>query len=147
MKEYKQLQKQEKRQARTLTPPTSPVRQSSPILPSSPLAFATPPPRTPTPPSTTDWASWNTPLTIRTRKKGVIYVKERIEAAMNGTPITPSVRRVQDKIEGAAERLMLSSALAKQRVYDLGIAEQERQKRDDKDNNKIVQKYGEIYVY
>jgi hypothetical protein len=33
---------------------------------------------------------------------------------------------VQDKIEGAAERSMLSGALAKQRVYDLGITEQER---------------------
>jgi hypothetical protein len=57
---------------------------------------------------------------------------------MNGTPITPSVRHVQDKIEGAAERSMLSSALAKQRVYDLGITEQEHQKCNDKDNNKIV---------
>jgi hypothetical protein len=36
MKEYKQLQKQEKRYTCTPTPPTSPVRQSSPILPSSP---------------------------------------------------------------------------------------------------------------
>ena len=66
---------------------------------------------------------------------------------MNGTPITPSVLRVQEKVEGAAERSMLSGALAKQRVHDLSIAEQEREKRKDKDNNKIVQKYGEIYVY
>jgi hypothetical protein len=101
MKEYKQLQKQEKRQARTPTPPTSPIRQSSPIFLSSPPAFATPPPRTPSPPI--NWAEWDTPLTIRTRRKGVNYVKERIEAALSGTLITPSVKRVQDKIEGAAE--------------------------------------------
>jgi len=74
-------------------------------------------------------------------------VKERIEAAINGTPITPSVKRVQEKVEGAAERSILSGALAKQRVYDLSLAAQEREKRDNKDNGKIVQKYGEIYVY
>ena len=144
MKEYKQLQKQEKRRARTPTPPTSPIRQSSPVLQSS-LAFATPPPRTPSP--TTNWAEWDTPLTIRTRKKGVEYVQERLEAALSGVPITPTVKRVQEKVKGAAERSILSGALAKQRVYDLGVAEQERQKRNDPINNKVVQKYGEIYVY
>jgi hypothetical protein len=145
MKEYKQLKKQEKRRARTPTPPTSPVRQDSPILPSSPLAFATPLPRT-SPPQT-DWANWATPLTIRTRKKDALYVKERMEAAMKGIPITPSVLQVQEKIEGAAERSMLSGALAKQRVHDLGIAEQERAVREAPDNRRVVQKYGEIYVY
>jgi hypothetical protein len=74
-------------------------------------------------------------------------VKERIEAAINGTPITPSVKRVQEKVEGATERSMLSRALAKQRVHDLSLAAQEREKRDDRDNGRIVQKYGEIYVY
>lgn len=29
----------------------------------------------------------------------------------------------------------------------MGIAEQERERRNDKDNNKVVQKYGEIYAY
>jgi len=39
--------------------------------------FATPPPppRTPTPPLS--WVEWPTPLTLRTRKKGVDYVRER----------------------------------------------------------------------
>ena len=37
--------------------------------------------------------------------------------------------------------------LAKQGVYDLSITEQERMKRNDKDSNRIVQTYGEIYVY
>src|ERR1035438_10155179 len=70
-----------------------------------------------------------------------------MEAAISGIPITPSVLHVQEKIESTAERSMLSGALAKQRVYDLSIAEAEREKRKDKDNSKIVQKYGEIYVY
>jgi hypothetical protein len=74
-------------------------------------------------------------------------VKERIEATISGTPITPSVKRVQEKIKGAAERSILSSALAKQRVHDLSLAEQEREKRKNTDNNKVVQKYREIYVY
>jgi len=144
MKEYKQLQKQQKRRVRTPSPPTSLVRQSSPLFPSSP-AFATPPPRTPSP--TINWNEWDTPLTIRTRRKGVEYVHGRIEAALSGTPITPSVKRVQEKLEGAAERSILSGALAKQRVHDLSLAEQERESRNAPDNSRIVQKYGEIYVY
>ena len=144
MKEYKQLQKKTRRQARTPTPPTSPVRQSSPILPSSPSAFST---RRPCTPPSENWANWATPLTIRTRKKGVTYVKERLEAAVHGVPITPSVLRVQEKVEGTAERSMLSGALAMQRIYDLNLAAVERQKRGERSNNKIMQKYGEIYVY
>jgi hypothetical protein len=74
-------------------------------------------------------------------------VKEWIEAAISGIPITPSVKHMQEKVENAAERSILSGALAKQRVHDLSLAEQEREKRNNKNNNKIVQKYGEIYVY
>ena len=40
---------------------------------------------------------------------------------------------------------MLSSALAKQRVLDLSLAEKERQTRKE-GASKIVQKYGEITV-
>jgi hypothetical protein len=40
---------------------------------------------------------------------------------------------------------MLSKALAKQRVHDLSLAAQEQEKRDNKDNRRIVQKYSEIY--
>jgi hypothetical protein len=110
MKEYRQLQKHEKRRPRTPTPPTSPVRQSSPILPSSP-AFTTLLPRTPSP--TINWASGYTPLSVRTRSKVATYVKERTQAAIEGIRTTPSVRHVQEKIEAAAERSMLSGALAK----------------------------------
>jgi hypothetical protein len=45
---------------------------------------------------------------------------------------------VQEKVENAAERSMLSGALAKQRVHDLSIAEQERERRNEKDNNKVI---------
>jgi hypothetical protein len=74
-------------------------------------------------------------------------MKERIEAAMEGVSIIPFVKHVQEKIEGAVEWLILSGAFAKQRVHDLSIAEQERSVCNDPDNHKIVQKYGEIYVY
>lgn len=49
-------------------------------------------------------------------------MKERIEAAINGTLNTPSVKHVQEKIKGAAERSILSRTLTKQRVYDLSLA-------------------------
>jgi hypothetical protein len=84
MKEYKDLLKQ----LRTSTPPP---RQSSPILPSS-LGFATPPSHTPL--QADDWTNWPTSLTLHTRNKGVNHIKERIIAAINGTPITPTVVRV-----------------------------------------------------
>jgi hypothetical protein len=102
MKEYKELLKR----PRTLTP--SP-RYSSLILPSSP-GFATPPPRTPT---HEDWVDWPTPLTLRTRKRGVNYIKSRTMQLMNGIPITPSVLRVQEKVEAALERSILAGALAR----------------------------------
>jgi hypothetical protein len=65
-------------------------------------------------------------------------VKERIEAAIKCIPITPSILRVQEKIKGAVERSMLSGALAKQRVHDLSIAEQERAARDVPNNRKVI---------
>lgn len=45
---------------------------------------------------------------------------------------------MQEKIKEAVERLILSGALAKQRVYNLSIAEQECAQRDNRDNNRIV---------
>jgi len=65
---------------------------------------------------------------------------------MNGIPITPTVIRVQDKVEAASQRSMLSGALAKHRIHDLSIAEAARLKRKDA-SGKIVQKYGEIYSH
>jgi hypothetical protein len=65
-------------------------------------------------------------------------VREQIEAAINSTLITPSVKHIQEKVENIAERLILSSALAKQKVYDLSLAAQEQEKREHKDNRKIV---------
>ncbi len=37
--------------------------------------------------------------------------------------------------------------LAKYRVYNLSIAEAEWEKRKDKNNNKIIQKYSKIYMH
>jgi hypothetical protein len=64
---------------------------------------------------------------------------------MNGIPITPSVLRVQEKVEAASERSILAGALARQRVLDLGLAEKERLARKE-GAGKIIQKYGEITV-
>jgi hypothetical protein len=63
---------------------------------------------------------------------------------MQGTPITPSMVRVQDKIEKASETSMLTGALSTNLLRDLTIAEDARKSRKDT-SGKIVQKYGEIY--
>jgi hypothetical protein len=74
-------------------------------------------------------------------------VKKRIEAVINGIPIILSVKHVQEKVKGIVERSILSGALVKQRVHDLSLVEQEREKRNGRDNGRIIQKYREIYVY
>jgi hypothetical protein len=78
-----------------------------------------------TPPSTpTNWNLYSTPLTIRSRKRGLEYVCSRtISAIDSDIPITLSVLQVQDKVAQALERSMLARALATNRVYDLSIAE------------------------
>ncbi len=106
----------------------------APPSPSTPL-------RTPSP----TFANWPTPLTMRTRKKGYDFVQSRQAAAIKGTPITPSVIRVIDKLESSAQRSMYSGALSTHRVHDLSIAAARRQKKSD--GGKIVQKYSEIYGY
>jgi hypothetical protein len=65
-------------------------------------------------------------------------VKEGIKVAIKDIPIIPLVKHVQEKIEGAAERSILSGALVKQRVHDLSIAKQEQAARDNPDNRKII---------
>ena len=64
---------------------------------------------------------------------------------MSRVLITPSILCVQDKVEQVSKRLILSGALVKHRVYDLGLTEKERQARKD-GAGKIVQKYREITV-
>jgi hypothetical protein len=113
------------------------IQSSSP--PSSP-GFATPPS---TPPST-NWLEWPTPLTLRTRKKGVEYIQERQKQAIQGTtPLTPSITRVFSKIEKASLTSILSGALSTNRLSDLARAADVR--KPQKDHNRVVQKYGEIY--
>jgi hypothetical protein len=65
---------------------------SSPLLSSS-VGFTTPPP------SYTNWNLFETPLTMRSQKKGLEYVRSRTVSAMEGDIlITPLVLRVQDKV-------------------------------------------------
>jgi hypothetical protein len=126
---------------RALQRPQTPEQSSPPpILSSSPPLVATPPPQL-------NWAEFETPLTLRTRKLGVKYVRKRqIESLEQGEPITPSVIRVADKIEKASEASMLAGALSTHRLHDLASAEAMR-KRLKESSGKIVQKYGEIRVY
>jgi hypothetical protein len=59
-----------------------------------------------TPPSTpTNWNLHSTPLTIRSRKQGLKYVRSQtISAIDSDIPITPSVLQVQDKVAQASEQ-------------------------------------------
>jgi predicted ATP-dependent endonuclease of OLD family len=52
--------------------------------------------------------------------------------------------QVQDKVEAASQRSMLSGTLAKHKIHDLSIAKAAQLKRKDT-SGKIVQKYKEIY--
>lgn len=86
-------------------------------------------------------------MTMRTRKRGVDYVQKRqYESVKNQIPLTPSVLRVADKVEKAAETSMLRGALSTHRLHDMTEAENARKKRKQQ-NGKVVQKYGEIYKY
>jgi len=133
MKEYHTLH------TRPKTPP--PILRSSPLLPSSsPPAFNTPPLQA-------GWSQFNTPLTMRTRKSGVEYIKKRhFESIEQGVPLTPSVVRVAEKVEKASETSMLRGALSTHRLLDLSDAEVARKRRKE-ESGKVVQKYGEIRVY
>lgn len=74
---------------------------------------------------------------MRIRKKGVDYIRERTLGAIERQePITPSVLRVQDKLESISRSSMLKGALASNRLYDLSIAEARRKPK--KDVNKVV---------
>jgi hypothetical protein len=128
MKEYQALQM-----------PEPVVETPSSLLLSSSVGFTT------LPLTPTNWNLYTTPLTMRSRKKGLEYVRSRTVSAIDGDiPITPSVLRVQDKVSQASERSMLAGALATNRVHDLTIAEAARKERKEA-SGKVVQKYGEIY--
>lgn len=86
---------------------------------------------------------WN-PSNASESKKGVDYIEQRTLAAIDGSQVmTPSVVRVQKKIEAASVRSILNGALSTHRVNDLASAASAR--KVAKDSNKIVQKYGEFY--
>ena len=58
--------------------------------------------------------------------------------------ITPIVIRVQEKVEKAADRLILEGRLSTELLVANKAKEAERKARNDVPN-KVVQKYGEIY--
>ena len=73
------------------------------------------------------------------------YIKLRTEEAISRVQtLSPSIRRVQDKVEKASETAILRGALSTHRIYDLSITESVRRERKEW-SNKIVQKYREIY--
>jgi hypothetical protein len=130
MKEYQKFQKE-------LRPMTPPPRESSPVLLSSSRAFTTPHSLS------TNWHEYSTHLTLRSRERGIDYIRERMNDAMGGVPLTPSVMRLQDKVEKASMTSIHAAAFSTNRIHDLSIAEAARKKRKESSGgNKVVQKYG-----
>ena len=75
------------------------------------------------------------------------YIRQRhYNSLEQGAPITPSVIRIAEKIEKAAETSMLSGALSKHRLQDMATTEAACKKRKE-GSGKVVQKYGEIRVH
>ena len=93
--------------------------------------------RTPPPPS---WSEFNTLITNTARRRGAQYVKGRMLAG----EITPTVVRVQEKVEKAADQMILKGQLSTELLATNNPKEEERRARNDA-ANKVVQKYGEIY--
>jgi hypothetical protein len=126
---------------------TPPPRVQTPLLRSSPPLLSSSPIFTTPPPIQLNWAQFNTPLTIRSRKAGVDYIRKRqFESIEDQIPLTPSVIRVPNKVEKASETSILKGGLSTHRLYDLANAEAARKKRKE-ESGKVVQKYGEIYTY
>ncbi|KAI0993309.1 hypothetical protein K3495_g14875 [Podosphaera aphanis] len=50
-----------------------------------------------------NWNEWPTPTDMPSRKDGYDYVQRRLDLALNGEPIMPSVRRVTQKLESSAQ--------------------------------------------
>ena len=98
------------------------------------IGFATPPPPI--------WPEFKTPITNTSRRRGQEYVTERLKAG----DITPTVIRVQEKVIKAGDRMVIAGQLSTEYLRATQQREKARKERNN-DNNKIVQKYGEIYSY
>jgi len=107
-------------------------RERSCSIDSSDAGFATPPP----PP----WHEFTTPVTNTGRRRGAQYVVGRLQTGQ----ITPTVIRVQEKVEKAADKMILAGQLSTEL---LSVDNAKQKAREERNNapNKIVQKYGEIY--
>ncbi|KAI1000805.1 hypothetical protein K3495_g7393 [Podosphaera aphanis] len=91
-----------------------------------------------------NWNRWPTPTDMPSRKDGYDYIQRRLDLAMDGGElITPSVRRVTQKLESSGQRAMLKRGLASQRIHDLNLTNQTREKA--KDGKKVVQKFSVVY--
>ena len=97
------------------------------------IAFATPPPC---------WHEFSTPTTNIGRRRGAEHVKGRLAVGM----ITPTVLRVQEKVEKASNQMILSGQLATELLTVNNTKQKEREERNQA-LNKVVQKYGEIYSH
>ena len=86
------------------------------------------------------WDRFNTPITNTGRQKGQAYVTERLRKG----DITPTVLHVQDKIVKASDRIVSTGQLSTEYLLATQAREQAHKERNEQ-QNKIVQKYGEIY--
>lgn len=108
------------------------------FLPRRPLL----PPPIPTP--ELSFVKWPTPLTIRTSKKGVEFVRKITLAAIERQkPVIPSAIRVQDKLESATRSSMLIGTLASHHLHDLSMVEARR--KPNVDGVTVVEKYLKLY--
>ena len=98
------------------------------------IGFATPPPPI--------RSEFKTPITNTSRRRGQEYVTERLKAG----DITPTAIRVQEKVVKAGDRMVIAGQLSTEYLRATQQREKARKERNN-DNNKIVQKYGEIYGY
>jgi hypothetical protein len=92
-------------------------------------------------PISTSWVEFQVPLTIRSWKAAVNYIKRRQNrASRQRIPLLPTVLRVSEKVEKASEGSMLSGAFSKHRLQNLANAEAAR-KMLKEGSGKVVQKY------
>jgi DNA-binding protein H-NS len=106
-------------------------RERSCSVDSDESGFMTPPP---------PWHEFTTPITNTGRRRGAQYVAGRLQVG----EITPTIIRVQEKVEKAADKMILAGQLSTELLTVNNAKQKEREERNNAPN-KVVQKYGEIY--
>ena len=91
-------------------------------------------------PSPIQWHEFTTLISNTGRRREMQYIKGRLLVKS----ITPTVIRVQEKVEKVADRIILAGQLSTELLAATKAKEKERKERNEAPN-KVVQKYREIY--